>query len=135
VWRSVYDPPVEEVSFTVRDDRAEWAGRSLRDWVPELVTVIVDTFDPVKIVSFGSVADGTDGPDSDIDLLVILDHAPRADRRRLMVALRRAARDIAAPHDLLVTSVHDFERNQDTPGTTEFEPAQHGIVVYERSAA
>ena len=53
----------------------------------------------------------------------------------LMVALRRASRNIAALQDILVTSVDDFDRNQNTPGTTEFEPAQHGVVVYERPAA
>jgi uncharacterized protein len=125
---------MEQVAYAVRGNRAEWAGRSLRDWVPDLVAAIVDGFDPAKIVLFGSVADGTDGPDSDIDLLVVLDHADRMDRRRLMVELRRAARSVAAPHDLLVTSVSDFARNQNQPGSTEFEPAHHGIVVHERSA-
>lgn len=52
-----------------------------------------------------------------------------------MVGLRRATRAVTAPHDLLVTSVDDFERNQVLPGTTEFEPAQHGVVAHERSAA
>ena len=66
---------------------------------------------------------------------MVLDHATRPERRRLMVDLRRATREIAAPHDLLVTSVEDFARNQDSPGATELEPARHGIVVHERSAA
>jgi HEPN domain-containing protein len=110
-----YDLDVEPVAYAVRDNRAEWAGRLLRDWVPDLVAVIVDRFDPAKIVLFGSVSDGTDGPDSDIDLLVVLDHAALPDRRRLMVDLRRATRDIAAPHDLLVSSVEGFARNQNSP--------------------
>lgn len=126
---------MDQVTYAVRDGHAEWAGRSLRDWVPDLASAIVETFDPAMIVLFGSVADGTDGPDSDIDLLVVLDDAPHGDRRRLMVELRRATRAIAAPHDLLVTSLDDFERNQASPGTTEFNPAQHGIVIHERSAA
>jgi len=126
---------MDQVTYAVRDNRAEWAGRLLRDWVPDLVPAIVDKFDPTKILLFGSVFDGTDGPDSDIDLLVILDHAALNERRHLMVDLRHASRHIAAPHDLLVTSVDDFERNQNSPGTTEFEPAHHGVVVYERSVA
>ena len=73
----------------------------MQEWVPDLVNVIVSAFDPESLVLFGSVADGTDGPDSDIDLLVVLSDASLADRRRLMVELRRAARAIAAPHDLL----------------------------------
>ena len=53
--------------------------------MPDVADVIVQAFDPRRIILFGSVADGTDGPDSDIDLLVVLEWAPVADRRRLMV--------------------------------------------------
>jgi len=116
----------------IRDNRALWDGRSLNDWVPDLANVIVLAFDTREIILFGSVAEGTDGPDSDIDLLVVLDQAPLADRRRLMVDLRTASRSIAAPVDLLVTSVEDFERNGSVRGTTEFEPATNGTVIYER---
>jgi predicted nucleotidyltransferase len=101
--------------------------------VPDLVDAIVTQFDPVKVILFGSVASGEDGPDSDIDLLVVLDEAPVLERRHLMVELRRCTRKIAAPHDLLVTSRDDFERLRDTPGTTEYEPG-HGVVVHERRA-
>ncbi len=52
-----------------------------------------------------------------------------------MVKLRRADRAIAAPHDLLVTSVRDFARNRNVPGSTEYETAHHGSVDYERPAA
>ena len=48
----------------------------------------------------------------------------------LMVELRRATRHIAAPHDLLVTSKADLERNAELPGSTEYEPAQFGVSVY-----
>jgi uncharacterized protein len=122
-------------TYAIRDNRAEWGGRTLADWTVELTSAIVATFDPRRIVLFGSVADGTDGPDSDIDLLVVFDHAPLENRRQLMVDLRRATRHIGAPHDLLVTALADFERNRDIPGSTEFEPAQHGTVVYERPTA
>jgi predicted nucleotidyltransferase len=96
---------------------------------------IVEQFEPAKVILFGSVAEGTDGPDSDLDLLVVLDDAPVDQRRSLMVALRRATRTLDLPRDLLVTSLADVERNQSVGGTTEYEPANHGIVVYERRAA
>ena len=66
---------MDQVTYAVRDNRAVWAGRSLREWVPDLVNVIVGAFDPEKVILFGSVADGTDGPDSYIDLLVVLSDA------------------------------------------------------------
>lgn len=124
---------VQPISYSVRDNHAVWAGRSLRAWADVLVETIVEQFSPARIILFGSVAAGTDGPDSDVDLLVVFDDMPVSERRRTMVELRRATRAIAAPHDLLVTSVADFERNGTRPGSTEYEPAQHGITVYDRS--
>ena len=115
--------------------KAFYNGRPLADWVDDVALRIFERSEASEIVVFGSVQRGDDGPDSDIDLLVVLDDAPVADRRRLMVDMRRATRAVAAPHDLLVTSVADLERHSATPGTTEYEPAQHGVVVYERVAA
>jgi hypothetical protein len=126
---------VKHATYAVRDNHAFWEGRSLRAWTDVLVDTLVAEFDPVSIILFGSLATESDGPDSDIDLLVVLDDAPMADRRRTMVEMRRATRGVAAPHDLLVTSIADFERNSARPGTTEYEPAQHGVAVYERVAA
>ena len=122
-------------TYSVSDDHAVWDGLTLRVWVDVLVERRVAGFDPVKIGLFGSVADGTDGPDSDIDLLVVLDVAPRDDRRRIMIEMRGVTRGIAAPHDLVVTSSADLARLGNCPGSTEYEPASHGVTVYERIAA
>ena len=96
---------------------------------------MVAGFDPARVILFGSVASGSDGPDSDIDLLMVFDDAPPATRRQVMIELRKATRHIAAPHDLLVTSVADLDRNASRPGSTEYEPARFGITVYDRNAA
>ena len=122
-------------TYSVHEDHAVWDGLTLREWVDVLVERLVSAFDPAKIVLFGSVAAGADGPDSDIDLLVVLDDAPRDARRRLMVEMRRATRGVAAPHDLVVTSVDDLARFGNCPGATEFEPVAHGRTVYERIVA
>ena len=130
-----YHQAVKHATYSVRDNHAFWEGRSLRAWTDVLVDTLVAEFDPVSIILFGSLATESDGPDSDIDLLLVLDDEPMADRRRTMVEMRRVTRGVAAPHDLLVTSITDFERNSARPGTTEYEPAQHGVAVYERVAA
>jgi predicted nucleotidyltransferase len=123
------------LDYQVKDGKSSWGGRVLRDWVQDVTALIVEEFQPASVILFGSVADGTDGPDSDVDLLVVLDEAPAHRRRDLMVELRRATRRVDIPRDLLVTSVADFERNRDAIGTTEYEPAHHGVVVYERRSA
>ncbi len=123
------------MTYEVRNGKSSWGGRPLREWVDDVTALIVERFQPTKVILFGSVADGTDGPDSDLDLLVVLDEAPPDRRRELMVALRRSTRDLDIPRDLLVTSTADFERNRSVIGTTEYEPANHDVVVYERQSA
>ena len=34
----------------------------------DITALIVERFEPAKVILFGSVAEGTDGPDSDLDL-------------------------------------------------------------------
>ena len=45
----------------------------LREAVPSIVQDIVRAVDPVRIILFGSVVRGDDGPDSDLDFLVVLE--------------------------------------------------------------
>lgn len=123
------------LKYEVRDGKAAWGGRLLRDWVPDVVGLLVEKFDPAAIILFGSVAQGTDGPDSDLDFLVVLDDAPRQRRVRLMVELSKATRACTVPRDLLVTSAEDMSRRRNMVGTLEHEAVRDGVVFYERQAA
>ena len=49
--------------------------------IQELVDNIVRHFRPEKVVLFGSHARGDAGPDSDVDLLVIMPHAGHASKK------------------------------------------------------
>ena len=50
-------------------------GLTLREALPFVVQEIVDAFDPGEVIVFGSIARGEEGPDSDLDLLVVFDRA------------------------------------------------------------
>jgi predicted nucleotidyltransferase len=52
--------------------KAVYNGRPLADWVPEVIQRVFERTDALRVVVFGSVRRGDDGPDSDIDLLVVL---------------------------------------------------------------
>jgi predicted nucleotidyltransferase len=46
--------------------------------IAEITHRLIDFYQPVRIYLFGSVARGEDGPDSDLDfLVVVLDDGPR----------------------------------------------------------
>lgn len=71
----------------------------MRQWLPVAVEDVVRAAAPRRIVLFGSVAHGDEGPDSDLDLLVVFDRIESVDRTRLISSIRRA---ISAPSDRCV---------------------------------
>ena len=87
-------PPV-----VFRDGR--YNGRTAREWLPDVVAALVKAADPLKIVLFGSFAAGTEGRDSDLDLLVVLPHVK--DKFETMLELRRAAVHVPVPLDIIPT--------------------------------
>lgn len=114
-------------------ENGRWNGRTLREWVPEVVEDIVAAVDPVRVILFGSVVRDEGGPDSDLDVLVVLDDVDPEDRARLMGEIRFA---VSAPVaiDVFVTDLAECERRQDVIGSMHYWPLREGEVVYERSA-
>lgn len=109
-----------------------WGGRPLLAWVNEVVADLVAAADPLRIILFGSVAEGTAGPDSDIDLLVVLPDSPPAQRWR-QVADLHAAVTVPVPVDILVTDPDEIARRAHLSGSMLQAALRDGVVVYERS--
>lgn len=93
----------------------------------EMIRRIVDRFDPVRIYLFGSRARGDARPDSDYDLLVVLDRC--SDRRAAAVAIRHALRDMLAGKDILVATAAELDER---PGLLVEQVLREGNSVYER---
>jgi predicted nucleotidyltransferase len=108
-----------------------YAGRTLAEWVPEIVARVAQRFDPERIVLFGSLARGEAGPDSDIDLLVVFRAV--SDKRAAAVALRRAVADVPAPVDFVVTDVAEMRRRGMIVGPALGTALLEGKAVYERA--
>lgn len=111
----------------------KWDGKTLGEWVPTVVADVVEAYHPLKVILFGSVARGEEGPDSDLDLLVVLDEVDPTERVRLMGEIRSA---ISAPVaiDVFVTDPKECERRKDIVGSMHYWPLREGRVVYERAA-
>jgi predicted nucleotidyltransferase len=112
-------------------DAGRWDGRTLREWLPAVVSDIVAAFRPVRVLAFGSVARGTDARDSDIDLLVVVDRVPFAEKRALRSAIRRAVR-APVPVDIHVSDPEEIGRRGHLPGSILYPALREGLVVYER---
>lgn len=101
------------------------APTTLRDLVPSAVADIVAAAHPARVILFVSVARGEDGPDSDLDFLVVLDHLDPADRARVMGKIRFAIA-AQAPIDIFMTDVAEFERRRNVNGSMVYWPAREG---------
>jgi predicted nucleotidyltransferase len=117
----------------VVEGKVRYNGRTLADWVPEIVEAIVAKSDPVQVILYGSVARGDDGPDSDIDLMVVLPSLDYSERHDWMAKLGRAVTPIV-PVQIYVTDVRECDRRRDVIGSMHYWPLREGKVVHERSA-
>ena len=100
--------------------------------VRDAVARLVEAFDPLRVVVFGSVARGGAGPGSDLDLLVVLPEVE--DKRAARVQARRALADLGVPKDVVVTTPDEIERRGWIVGTVLREAVVHGRTVYERAS-
>lgn len=92
---------------------------------------IVKQFRPERIILFGSSARGTAGPDSDVDLLVVM--PVEGSRREKAVEIGVALHDIRVPKDIVVTTPESFAWRKDVVGTLEYPAVREGIVLYART--
>lgn len=101
-----------------------------RSEIQQMVQRIINGFHPEKIILFGSHARGEAGPDSDVDLLVVMPFL--GSKREKQIEIRLALRGIAVPKDIVVTSPEEFRWRQEIPGTIERPAAREGKVLYAR---
>lgn len=100
--------------------------------IQAMVRRIVEFVQPERVILFGSYASGVPGPDSDVDLLVVLrDGGPK---RPTVVALYRLLAGMGLPKDIVVATQEDIERFKDVPGTIIWAALRQGKVLHERSA-
>ena len=121
------------VAYEVRGGKAVYGGRTLAQWVPEVVDVLVRACDPEQVLLFGSVARGDDDPDSDLDLMVVCSSIDYTKRHELEAQLY-AAIGGRAPVQLFVTDRRECERRRDVVGSMHYWPLREGRVVYARAA-
>jgi len=114
------------------DELGRYDGRTLSEAVPLVVEEIASSLDPLEIILFGSVARGEDGPDSDIDLLVVFDAIEPSDKRALMRSTRAAVTTFV-PLDIVVADVDEISSDRDNVGAAVYWPLQNGVSVYRRA--
>jgi predicted nucleotidyltransferase len=95
-----------------------------------VVKQIADKFQPEKIVLFGSYAYGKPRPESDVDLLVVMETSLRSRQQRLEIS--RALSPRPFPLDIIVRTPKVLEERIALGDIFLHEIMTQGKVVYEQ---
>lgn len=93
-----------------------------------LISRIVEIIHPLRIVMFGSAARRDIGPDSDVDLLVIMPEGTH--RRATAQKLYKEISGVGIPFDVLVATPSDILKHKDNIGLIYRSALREGREVY-----
>jgi predicted nucleotidyltransferase len=96
--------------------------------IRELVRRIREAVEPERIILFGSAARGDVRPDSDIDVLVILQRGRR--RLRASQKIHMNLYGFSTPVDVVVTTSTSLEKHKDNRGLIYKYALQDGREIY-----
>ena len=97
----------------------------------QMVAVLVERFEPERVILVGSHARGAATVDSDVDLLLVMP-LPPGSRFATIVEMRRAVSHSPFPKDIFVCTPEEFAEYRDVVGTLMYPAAREGIVLYRR---
>jgi uncharacterized protein len=126
----------DETHKRTREDKAKRGGRPRftkpdERILSELVRRIVETVSPRRIILFGSAARESMGPDSDLDILVVMPDGVH--RRETARRVYRALNRLGAPKDVVVVTEGDVQRFRDEPSLVIFPALREGREIYRAS--
>lgn len=102
--------------------------------IEAVAQLIVNRFDPERIILFGSHARGEAGAHSDVDLLVVL-RAERGQPRQGNPIRRAIAEHFVLPVDVIVRSPEALAEQRDDPYSLIHKALDEGKVLYEQRVA
>jgi predicted nucleotidyltransferase len=116
-------------------DQSLTRSKQLTAALPEgLLQRVVDHLNPIKVIVFGSHARGDAGPDSDWDLLIVVDdEVPKSQID--WHAVHETRRGIRGAIDLIPCRVSSFQERADIIGSLPWIASTEGVVVYDRPQA
>jgi len=100
--------------------------------IANLTTQVVRLVKPLRIIAFGSAARGQAGPDSDIDLLVVMPDG--TSRRKTSQLLYEKITGLGLSFDIVVATPNDLQRHKDNPGLIYKKVLSEGKELYAAGA-
>jgi predicted nucleotidyltransferase len=94
----------------------------------EMVRRIVESVQPLRVILFGSAARDQLGPDSDLDVLVIMPDGVH--RRRTAQTIYRSLRGLGWAKDIVVVTESDVREYGKNPSLVLYSALQEGKELY-----
>lgn len=101
-----------------------------RNKIDEIVNRIVGSYDPDKIILFGSYAKGTPNEHSDVDLFVVKDSEKTRPERG--IELCKLLYGSMIPMDILVYTNKEIQESINNKYSFVYEVFANGLTLYER---
>ena len=102
----------------------------VEDQLEIVKNTIVEAFDPQQIIVFGSYIYGQPTPDSDVDLLIVMESGERPAKRAARVS--KLLRPRPFPMDILVRTPEEIQYRLQIGDTFIREVIERGKIIYER---
>lgn len=104
--------------------------KRIQDELQILIDIIVKVVPVKQIFLFGSFANGTPHPDSDLDIFVVIPDNTDIREIDAMKIINRAIRDKKTmPVDVVVSKTNKFNQRKASP-SIERQIAEEGLVIY-----
>jgi predicted nucleotidyltransferase len=122
-------PEAQELRRQFREWNDSFQSRAKRmAFIRRLCQRIATAYQPEKIILFGSHAYGTPTPESDVDLMIVMNYEGRLVEQMLKI---QRELDIVTPVDLLIRTPADFARRLAEGDMFIRLIAERGKVMYE----
>ncbi|MGA1839946.1 MAG: nucleotidyltransferase domain-containing protein [bacterium] len=108
------------------------SGSPCVETLNEIVRRIVVAVQPLRVVLFGSAAIGRMGPDSDLDLLVVMPDGVH--RRKTAQKIYRSLSGIGVAKDIIVVTESDIHNHGDNPSLIIYPALREGRELYHAAA-
>ena len=104
----------------------------MQQTIEKMVGRIVDNFHPEKVILFGSYARGNAGPDSDVDLLVVMSH--KKSNFDTCVEIRGTLHGFGLAKDIVVVTPDEWQKYRTIAGSLIRTAHEEGKTLYERGS-
>jgi len=100
--------------------------------IEEVKNRLIKTYNPSEIYIFGSYAWGCPDEDSDLDLVVVVDHLEK-DRYKAMADGHKALMDLRLSKDILLFTQEEFDERAANVTTLCYKIKHKGKQIYARA--